>query len=872
MGAILFLLSGSLGAQARVNLTSSFPQQELTPFLEVLEDPEGTLTWEDLERPEPQAAFRALPEGGSNLGFTGSTFWFRLTVHNPGPTRLERWLVSESLFTNEIDFFPDLQAARSLQRSGSFVPLALRTVALPTPVFQLSLEPGETRVLHWRVRSVNALSFPLTAMTPAEALLQQTFQQWGVSLFWGFGLALAMYNLFLFRGLQNVSYLLYSLFLLTHLLYFSRSNFLLYLTQDLPWWVLRGSAIAGALSSVCAYLFFIQFLELKRRSRLCFVVLSTGAGVALLMGLLPFGLSDGGMRGFLQFRIAFAIISSLLLLLSAAWVMGQGYRPARYLFGAALSPFLGFLLTGLAILDWFPEALRSEWYSMGSMMLLLLLLSWGLADQMRVLRQEKLEAQQQAIRQLQEVDAFKDRLLTNTSHELKTPLHGIVGLVENLLKGEEALSRKGRVALDLIQSNSVRMARMVDDLLTRVEGGELLRARRDSVELRSLLEEVLLLLEHQAAERSLMLMSKIPDDLPSLQADAAELHQVLLNLLDNAIKYTPQGSVRLEVEVLSETRIQIRVVDTGTPIAPDEWERLVRPFERGAAPGVPGLGVGLSVVQDLLANYGSTLQLETRGPQEKAISFELPTVEAVVPQVLAAPLPANSQNPLVLVIEDDPTSQYVLMEMLQRAHYQVTLIGTGEEALKYLEDPGLLKPSLLLLDVMMPGLDGLETCELIRKSFPEEHLPILFMSALNRREDLEAVYQVGGTDYLSKPIREVELLARVRHHLQLQEETPQDREEAFKREFVQFMNDLLLCYEEVTERSLIDLAQETGWGVHLDRNTWRCRGLEQYFSFEKFPRRPQYRRVRRLVQHVFRACAEDARIPELQQRYTSLNS
>ena len=400
----------------------------------------------------------------------------------------------------------------------------------------------------------------------------------------------------------------------------------------------------------------------------------------------------------------------------------------------------------------------------------------------------RLAREQEVAARLSAVDRLKDELLTDVSHELRTPLNGIIGLADALVAdGQGTLPAATSDDLALIASSGKRLARLVDDILdlSRLRHGDLV-LQRGAIDVRTVGGSVLALMRPLADAKRLALVLDVSADLPRAHADEGRLQQVLLNLVGNAIKFTAEGTVRLEA-VRTDELITVSVIDTGIGLTSEAQARIVAPHGNGQSPVGPtstGLGLGLAICRRLVEAHGGTLALESVLGQGARFSFTLPLADVTaVADFLddsgAPPMPsgadarastraslAPNSGPSILVVDDDPINLRVLHSLLTPEGYRIATAGDGRSALAAIRERDEL-PDLVLLDVMLPDIDGLSVCEQLREDFAIESLPIILITARHEVQDVVAGLAAGANDFLAKPVSRDELLTRVRTHLRL---------------------------------------------------------------------------------------------------------
>ena len=391
--------------------------------------------------------------------------------------------------------------------------------------------------------------------------------------------------------------------------------------------------------------------------------------------------------------------------------------------------------------------------------------------------------------ELARANELKDEFLANTSHELRTPLTGIIGLAEALIDGSGGEPTVAQVrSLGLIAQSGRRLANLVNDLLDFSK----MRATDIDLSLQSIsvffaAETVCALVQPLIQGRPLVLANHVADNSPCVLADEGRLQQILTNLVGNALKFTRKGEVKIEAKA-SGSFLVVSVHDTGVGIAPESRNEIFEAFHQGdgsAAREFGGTGLGLSVAKSLIEKQGGTISVESTVGVGSVFLFTLPlsgrpadmslsgaigsvsrsvaAPEFLEPAVLSAQLPSGSHR--VLIVDDEPVNREVLVQQLSRSGHQIVEASNGQEALAIVAMSG--KPDIVLLDVMMPTMSGYEVLDALRKTFTEQDLPVLLLTAKNREEDLIEGFKRGANDYIVKPFLKGEMASRIQHHLRL---------------------------------------------------------------------------------------------------------
>ena len=322
----------------------------------------------------------------------------------------------------------------------------------------------------------------------------------------------------------------------------------------------------------------------------------------------------------------------------------------------------------------------------------------------------------------------KSRYIIGMSHEIRTPLNAISGFAQLI---ERQPDRPAGDAIRVIRRSATHLADLVDGLVdvSRIENGSL-RIARDRVNLPDLLSQIIDMFRIQAAARGIAFDHTLQGNLPALiYTDQKRLRQILINLISNAIKYTPAGSAALHVNWRNPVA-EFVVRDTGVGIDADHIDRIFEPFQRlETVRGQPGVGLGLTITRMLVDIMGGQLTVESRPGAGSTFRVKMFFSEAVLPDEKPGSdfpaIPPTSERRRILVVDDDPTHLELVRELLSPMNFDLDFADSGEAGLAaFARNP----PDLVIMDVAMPGMDGWETARRLRKTYGEE-VPILMVSA-----------------------------------------------------------------------------------------------------------------------------------------------
>jgi CheY-like chemotaxis protein len=364
---------------------------------------------------------------------------------------------------------------------------------------------------------------------------------------------------------------------------------------------------------------------------------------------------------------------------------------------------------------------------------------------------------------------LKNEFLANMSHELRTPLNAILGLSEALLDElYGSVSSQQQKVIATIERSGKHLLELINDILdlAKIESGRL-TLEYSMVPVQNLCESSLGFIRQLAFQKNLQVHSHVSSQLSLIYVDDRRLRQALINLLSNAVKFTPAGgSITLEVQPdPGHTQINFSVIDTGIGIAAADLEGLFQPFVQVDSQlnrQYSGTGLGLALVKQIASLHGGSVSVVSEVGQGSQFTLSIPwqsqgtcQPDADLPnssgsRQLANALIVHPLPPLVLLAEDDEINIDLFQAYLVHCGYQLVLARNGIEAVKMAK---AYHPQLILMDIQMPQMDGLEAIQLIRQEPNCAQIPIIALTALAMPEDQEKCLAAGASRYLTKPVK-----------------------------------------------------------------------------------------------------------------------
>ncbi|WP_141604449.1 hybrid sensor histidine kinase/response regulator [Terrilactibacillus laevilacticus] len=508
-------------------------------------------------------------------------------------------------------------------------------------------------------------------------------------------------------------------------------------------------------------------------------IVQIGLGLGLVLLVIVVGIVK-----YLNMSILSPILTSYIMIsfLYATYIflLAALHKIAESLFLviAAISMIAYILIQSVSVYFAVPIYKTSPYIPLIFLLMLSLLMSSRFANAYR-------KIQELSIRLLQ-TDKLKDEFLVRTSHEFKSPLHGIINISRTIVNDTaQPLNPEHREKLLLITNISNRLSQLVYDILdlSKLKQGELM-INPEPIDVRSVVDVLLRFYQFTAIDRNIQLRNQIPEHLAYALADESRLGQIMSNLLDNAIKHTKNGNVEV-FATEHNNRIEISVRDTGVGIAEEDIPYIFEPFHsQGDLTDNNGVGLGLAIVQQLVELQNGEITVSSIKNQGTTFTFTLPKANSreikrthyqLIDDInrereytFPTPYYLDQEGKYTVLIADDNFPNLkILIDVLKSINCNVIAVQNGYEVMEQFDKPNVI--DLVILDLRMPGMSGYEICQALREKYTLTDLPVLMVTAAIEPKDKVATFKAGANDFLPKPFDLSELKARIRSLLEMKE-------------------------------------------------------------------------------------------------------
>jgi CheY-like chemotaxis protein/nitrogen-specific signal transduction histidine kinase len=379
-----------------------------------------------------------------------------------------------------------------------------------------------------------------------------------------------------------------------------------------------------------------------------------------------------------------------------------------------------------------------------------------------------------AMREATSANKAKSTFLARMSHELRTPLNAILGFA-NLLRKSSNINEQEKKNLEVIKRSGNHLLNIINEILelSKIEAGKIELVPK-TFELHELIKDIESMFAFRCESKGLNFNLNVDSNVPNIiKADEQRLRQILINLLGNSLKFTINGEITLNIYAQNK-KLFFEVKDTGIGIDIQNQKKIFKPFEQIKKDDYnsQGTGLGLSITKELISLMGGTIYLKSfigKGSEfyfsinyEKSVKNKLE--EKIFTKDIAGIADVNDDK-TILVVDDIKENRDLVVQILNQYGFKTYEASSGEEAIDIFKAHSI---DLIFMDILMSGLDGLETTQIIRKDLNKKDIPIIALSANVFEEDKQKAYNSGANDFLSKPFDEKELINILQKYLNIE--------------------------------------------------------------------------------------------------------
>ncbi len=728
---------------------------------------------------------------------TATAYWMGLRIKNETGQELENWVLHLGII-NEIEVYlvNEQDSLLMTQQTGRSVPASKKQLQFGNRQerIHINLKPNELIQLYFRIKNTNGYAPRIQVALSAEDYTKSKFYSWERlldGLFIGFLLSLIAFNLIFHITTRDIAFFYQFIFVISVLIFMIDIMDLICdfpVLRNHPLWLEPINFGSLIILNISYLLFVSKFINVDSVFPHWTIILRRLIGINSLFGI--------GIILFYVFTHNERITDTAIALVSTTQyviltiLLFQFYqirdRKSYFILIATLFLIGGVLVDGICITLGISVPVNfSKWIVLGNVSFFF----FGMAYRMKILKEEE----QMAIR-LKENQELKNQLYANITHEFRTPLTVIQGMAQqieskNYLPGSSILQN----AIFLIKSNTNKLLNLVNTILdlAKIESGKM-GMKYIHGDIIPFLRYTIQSFESFADSKKIYLQFLTELDHIEMDYDRHKLQQIISNLISNAIKFTPAGGkisfVVKRIDSYPASQIYLEVKDTGEGIPQDEISNLFDRFFQvaGSTKKEQGSGLGLALVKELVQVLDGTITVESKLDEGTSFRILLPIRstfsssqqenfeleqdenylqnESLLSMSKSSDLertatlssdPRKSDKPLLLIIDDNKDIVYYLTSLLD-TDYDIESAYTGADGLQIAQD---LIPDIILSDILMPGKDGYELCEILKSDERTDHIPVVLLTAKSDAASRISGLRAGADAYVSKPFDEIELKA-----------------------------------------------------------------------------------------------------------------
>jgi signal transduction histidine kinase/DNA-binding response OmpR family regulator len=738
------------------------------------------LTFDDVSRGSHTRAFRK-SNGSLNFGYSSSAYWIRFQIQNTDRLPSDGWVLEmNNPIFNQAKLFiiPDSGETIYKEMNGD-TPIHEREVQTRAVVFGLPDEPNKIYTVYLMLSGNDNKMYDLVIWSNNSYTKYLRTSDTILSFYFGILFALATYNLFLFFSIRDRSYLYYTLFVAATAA--SQLAITGWGVEYLGLTILKHQISSIAASTVAvafSVLFILRFLSIRqhypRFHNIVMIVMYITVFVACLAWYPPF------FSAALKISSVLMVILALALLISSIPLAIAGERAARFY-------LLGWSVLGVAVcimqlkhFGYLSVTPVTRYAMKFATAFEAIIFSFGLADRFHTTSMQ-LKLKSLEVRKLAETDKMKSDFFSNITHEFRTPLMLISGHIKALLHNQK-LPALDRERLEVADKNTTQLNRLITQLLdiAKVDAG-MLKVIPQPVNIDQFFKLIRATFISLSEHKRISFETDIKVPTEAISVDEDKLEKITYNLLSNAFKFTPEGG-KVSLRVFEEEpKIVIQVSDTGIGIAEQHLPLVFDKFfqvEKNALQGNDGTGIGLALVKELVTLLGGSIHVASKINEGSTFTVHVPFEKTTQPATTNGhhieqtskifieesdelfDIPQVHASTVLIVEDNDDLQRYMTLGLKDK--YNILSARNGEEgfdlAKKHL-------PDIILTDWMMPHVNGVTLCRLLKADELTNHVPVILITAKADAESKLEALETGADDYLYKPFDFDEVLYKISNRI-----------------------------------------------------------------------------------------------------------
>ena len=773
--AFFTLLMSLIGnATALIEINSSTQKLVIGKSISYLADISGDLRLENILSGEHQQKFLTSTKKALNFGFTDTTYWIKIDIaFDSQLTHSTDWIMEISYpLLDDITFYRQESQGYKKYVAGDTIPFSERAIEYPNPVFHITNEPGESVTHYLRINSTSSLQIPITIWS-SDSFAENTGKKLLVlGAFYGIMFVMILYNFFIFTSTRNDAYLYYILYISCFTLFLASFNGLSfqYLWPDSPRWGNIAIPFFISVSGFGATQFTRRFLNTPHTTPFLDKILLSILLLSLISIITSFTMP---YQIAIRAAVLVALSFGITVLITGTACLIKGLRIARFFLLAWVTLLFGIITHALLSLGFLPtNTLTLHADQMGAV-IEVVLLSFALADRINSLRIEKDIFQREAMSVLKRSNKVKDEFLSTISHELRTPMNGIMNAMQLIRHTQLDEEQDGLV--HIASQSSGNMLTLIDNILgfTEAQAGSL-HLREEPFIIRDLIKDLDSRFQTTCNDKGITFKTNVTPEVPDcLIGDDEKLQKLIGYFLDNSVKFTESGEIELNISIKEGTNtekyqwIQFNVIDTGIGIKEEDKQNIFEVFQQADGSfsrRYGGLGIGLSIAKQVNTLMEGTINFESQIGKGTHVTLTIPMLETNhLPHPITTDTDLIPENTRILIVEDNQTNQIILKKIIEAQGYQTHIAENGQVALDIIDE---FSPHVILMDCQMPIMDGFTATKKIRQlEKPICDIPIIAVTANVMAGDKQRCLEAGMDDYLKKPTNKEVLKTRINQWL-----------------------------------------------------------------------------------------------------------